>query len=84
ERIMEIYGCLIGNLKLTEQEAEDISQQVYSQAMLNRAARSNLLHRIKTSQHDPLESIILLDSLRSIDSLLSSLNHACDHTMYKF
>jgi len=84
ERIMEIYGCLIGNLNLTEQEAEDISQQVYSQAMLNRAARSNLLHRIKTSQHDPLESIILLDSLRSIDSLLSSLNHACDHTMYKF
>ncbi len=84
ERIMEIYGCLMGNLKLTEKEAEDISQQVYSQAMLNRAARSNLLHRIKTSQHDPFESIILLDSLRSIDSLLSSLNHACDHTMYKF
>ncbi|HNS09766.1 MAG TPA: Na/Pi cotransporter family protein [Candidatus Ozemobacteraceae bacterium] len=84
ERIMEIYGCLMGNLKLTEKEADDISQQVYSQAMLNRAARSNLLHRIKTSQHDPFESIILLDSLRSIDSLLSSLNHACDHTMYKF
>ncbi len=84
ERITEIYTCLMGNLKLTEKEAEDVSQQVYSQAMLNRAARSNLLHRIKTGQHDPFESIILLDSLRSIDSLLSSLNHACDHTMYKF
>lgn len=84
DRITEIYECLMGNFKLTEQDAENISHQVYSQALLNRAARTNLLHRIKTGQHDPLESIILLDSLRSIDSLLSSLKYACDHSMYKF
>ncbi len=84
DRLAEIYGCLMGNFKLNEQDAENISHQVYSQALLNRAARTNLLHRIKTGQHDPLESIILLDSLRSIDSLLSSLKYACDHSMYKF
>lgn len=84
ERITEIYSALMSNLSLGEKEAEDFSQQIYGQAMLNHAARNNLLHRIKSGQHDAFESIILLDSLRSIDSLLSSLNHACDHLMYKF
>lgn len=83
-RLMEIYSALMGSLKLSSKQAEDIAHQIYTQAMLERAARNNLLHRIKTGQHDPFESILLLDSLRSIDSLLSSMQHACDHTLYKF
>ncbi|MDD3146648.1 MAG: Na/Pi cotransporter family protein [Candidatus Riflebacteria bacterium] len=84
ERIMEIYGSLSANLQLTEKETKNILHQIYSHSLLNRAARTNLLHRIKTGQHDPLESIILLDSLRSVDSLLSSLKYFCEHSMYKF
>ncbi|MDD2999234.1 MAG: Na/Pi cotransporter family protein [Candidatus Riflebacteria bacterium] len=83
-RILEIYLTMTETLALNKEKAEELVQQIYSQSMLDRAARNNLLHRIKTGQHDPLESIILLDSLRSIDSLLSSMHHTCEHLQYRF
>ncbi len=72
------------NLNLSQKDAEEIRQQIYSQTMLDHAARNNLLHRIKDGQHDPFESIVLLDTLRSIASLLSSFQHVCDHLLFKF
>lgn len=83
-RTMDIFSQLTLNLSLSPKDAEEIRQQIYSQTMLDHAARNNLLHRIKDGQHDPFESIILLDTLRSIASLLSSLQHVCDHLLYKF
>ncbi|EKD81694.1 MAG: hypothetical protein ACD_39C01681G0001, partial [uncultured bacterium] len=49
-----------------------------------RAARSNLIDRIKKGEHDPLESIVLLDVLRSVESLLNSMHHFSDHIVFKF
>lgn len=83
-RTMEIFNQLTSDLKLDENSAKTIRQQIYSQTMLDLAARNNLIDRIKDGKHDPLESILLLDSLRSINSMLSSLKHVCDHILFKF
>jgi phosphate:Na+ symporter len=83
-RTLEIFTTLTATLRLSSKDAEEIRQQIYGQSMLDLAARNNLIDRIKNGQHDPLESILLLDTLRSIGSLLSSLQHVCDHLLYKF
>lgn len=83
-RISEIFRLLYSDLKPGEKQAEEMHHQIYSQSMLQRAARSNLIDRIKKGEHDPLESILLLDLLRSIESLLNSMHHCNDHLVFKF
>jgi len=83
-RISEIFKQLYSDLKPGEKQAEEMHHQIYSQSMLQRAARSNLIDRIKKGEHDPLESILLLDLLRSIESLLNSMHHCNDHLVFKF
>ena len=83
-RTAEIFKLACSNLKPDKKEAEEIHHQIYSQSMLQRAARNNLIDRIKKGDHAPLESILLLDVLRSAESLLNSMNYFSDHLMFKF
>ncbi len=84
DRTIEIFTALTESFQVSEEHAEDLKQQIYSQSILDTAARQNLFERIKRGEHNPIESIILIDALRSIASLLSSLQHCCDHIQYKF
>lgn len=83
-RISEIFKQLSSDLRPSEKTAEEMHHQIYSQAMLQRATRSNLIDRIKRSEHGPFESILLLDLLRSIESLLNSMRHYNDHLVFRF
>ncbi|HAE40476.1 MAG TPA: hypothetical protein DCG57_17860 [Candidatus Riflebacteria bacterium] len=83
-RIAEIFKVISSELSPGEKAIEEMHHQIYSQAMLQRAARSNLIDRIKNGDHDPLESILLLDVLRSVESLLNSMHHFSDHLVFKF
>ena len=83
-RVAEIFKLIYSDLKPDEHAAEEMHHQIYSQAMLQRAARGNLIDRIKNGEHDPLESILLLDVLRSVESILNSMHHFSDHLVFKF
>lgn len=84
KRIHEIFTLLYSDFKPDERKAEEVHHQIYSQSMLQRAARCNLIDRIKKGEHESLESILLLDLLRSIESLLNSLLYCNDHLVFKF
>ncbi len=80
----EVFLHLTGKLNLSEKEAEQIKQIIYSQTLVDHAARDNHLERIKSGQHDPIEGIAFLDALRSISSMLSSMQYFCEHLQYRF
>ncbi|MEW6709880.1 MAG: Na/Pi cotransporter family protein [Candidatus Riflebacteria bacterium] len=80
----EVFSHLTGKLSINEKEAEQIKQIIYSQTLVDHAARDNHLERIKSGQHDPIEGIAFLDALRSISSMLSSMQYFCEHLQYRF
>ncbi|MFZ5952774.1 MAG: Na/Pi cotransporter family protein, partial [Candidatus Rifleibacteriota bacterium] len=80
----EVFSHLTGKLNIGEKEAEQIRQIIYSQTLVDHAARDNHLERIKSGQHDPIEGIAFLDALRSISSMLSSMQYFCEHLQYRF
>lgn len=82
--ISEIYKELTQSIKLVPERVEELFFMINSQAQINTEARENLMDRIKENRHNPYESVILLDMLRSIDSLLGSMRYLCDHIRYKF
>lgn len=83
-RLSEIFTALISFKNLTDNQSADISLMINTQNLLISEARNSLVSRIRSSEHSPYESIILLDSLRSMDSLLSSMRYTFDHLFYKF
>ncbi|MBU1108413.1 MAG: Na/Pi cotransporter family protein [Candidatus Riflebacteria bacterium] len=83
-RTAEIFKLVCSDLKPGKEATKEIQHQIYSQAMLQRAARNNLIDRIKKGDHAPLESILLLDVLRSVESLLNSMDYFSDHLAFKF
>lgn len=82
--IGEIYKELTQSIRLVPERFEELMFMINSQAQINIEARENLMQRIKENKHSPYESIILLDALRSVDSLLGSMRYLCDHVRYKF
>lgn len=83
-RSAEIFNQFSEAFDIEDAHKESIKSAIYSLTLINDAARSNHIERIKKSQHDPVESIVFLDALRSIKALLSSYVHICDHIMYRF
>ena len=82
--IKDIYEHLVQNKNPEAEKIDDLFFMINSQTQINFEARENLMHRIKENQHSPFESIILLDALRSVDSLLGSMRYLSDHIRYKF
>jgi phosphate:Na+ symporter len=80
----EVFAILTSKLNISEKEAEQIGQSIYSQSLVDQVARNNHLDRIKSGQHDPIEGIAFLDALRSISSILSSMQYICNHLQYRF
>ncbi|MGM0599757.1 MAG: Na/Pi cotransporter family protein [Candidatus Rifleibacteriota bacterium] len=80
----EVFEQLTANLQLGEEEAQEIRNCIYSQGLLDKAARSNHLDRIKSGKYNPVEGITCLDALRSTGSMLSSMQYICDHLLFKF
>jgi phosphate:Na+ symporter len=80
----EVFQHLTGKLSVNEREAEEIRQNIYGQTLVDQAARTNQLDRIKSGEHNPIQGIAFLDSLRSMGSILSSMQHICDHLQNKF
>ena len=83
-RLNEIFADLTRFENLTDEQSANISILINTQNMLIAEARNLLISRIRSSEHSPYESIILLDSLRSMDSLLSSMRYTFEHLFYKF
>lgn len=82
--INEIFTGLIENKNLSRWQAENLGVLINSQVMINTAARDALLARIQNSEHSPVESVMLLDSLRNVESLLSSMRYLRDHLRFRF
>jgi phosphate:Na+ symporter len=90
----ELHLCLKKNfeifIQLTEvfsapvKEFARLRQNIYSQSLVDQAARNNQIDRIKSGKHDPVQGITFLDALRSISSMLASMHHLCDHLENKF
>jgi phosphate:Na+ symporter len=80
----EVFEQLTGNLQLTQEEAQEIRNSIYSQGLLDKAARGNHLDRIKSGKYNPVEGITCLDALRSTGSMLTSMQYICDHLQFKF
>jgi phosphate:Na+ symporter len=83
-RLNEIFADLTRFENLTDEQSANISILINTQNMLIAEARNLLISRIRSSEHSPYESIVLLDSLRSMDSLLSSMRYTFEHLFYKF
>lgn len=81
-RVAELFEQLAEGLDYSLDKFEEIQQAVYGETLLVSAARSNHIERIKDASYDPVESVVFLDVLRSINSILGSFNHMCNH--YKF
>lgn len=82
--IKETYLALIENRSLGRWQAENIGVLINSQVVINGEARHALLSRIQNSEHSPMQSVMLLDSLRSVESLLNSMRYLRDHLRFKF
>ncbi len=80
----EVFEHLTNKLNISDTEADQIRQNIYSQTLVDQAARSNHLDRIKSGKHNPIEGIAFLDALRSISSILSSMQYICSHLQYRF
>lgn len=80
----EVFNHLTNKLLVTDDEAAEIRQRIYGQALLDQAARTNHIDRIKSGKHDPIESIAFLDALRSVGGILSSMQHICNHLQNKY
>lgn len=80
----EVFVQLTKKFNIDDDEAAEIKNSIYSQTLVDQAARNNHLDRIKHGEHDPLEGIAFLDALRSISSILSSMQYICSHLQYRF
>ena len=83
-RTKEAFEQVAVSINIEEAEAENIKQTIYSHSMLDKAARNNHLDRIKSGEFDPFVSITFLDALRSISSLLMSIEYISEHSQFKF
>lgn len=80
----EVFMHMTQKLTISDDEFHEIQSNIYSQTLVDQAARNNHLDRIKSGQHDPLEGIAFLDALRSIGSILTSMQHLCNHLQGRF
>lgn len=80
----EVFSQLTEKLNISDKEAESIKQSIYGQTLVDQVARQNHLDRIRDGQHDPMEGIAFLDALRSISSILASMQYFCNHLQFKF
>ena len=80
----EVFSQLTEKFNISDDEAEQIKHAIYSQTLVDQAARHNHLDRIKSGVHNPIEGIAFLDALRSIGSILSSMQYFCNHLQYRF
>jgi phosphate:Na+ symporter len=83
-RVRELYEHANLEINLTVTEAEKIKHTIYSNSMLDKAARNNHLHRIKQGKQNALAGIAFLDALRTIGNMLSSIEHLTEHKQFKF
>jgi Na+/phosphate symporter len=80
----EVFAQLTIDLSPEEPEIEKLRQSIYSQSLVDQAARTNHLDRLKSGEHDPLQGIAFLNALRSISSMLASMQHICNHLQGRF
>lgn len=83
-RVTELFRQLAEGLDCPLAQNEKIRQAIYSETLLASAARNNHIERIKDSRYDPVESVVFLDALRSISSMLGSFDHMSSHFKYHF